>query len=121
MGSLSARAPFKGMVFEVSDHTALDTTRPVISAIAPNALLPSWGLELAGWLSRYYLSSLFEAATLMLPPGFRTRLRAHVRTARERPSGLIEEEAVVYEFLAEGGRKPESAVKKALGRRRVRL
>ena len=95
----------------------METTRPVISAIAPNALLPSWGLELAGWLSRYYLSSLFEAAILMLPPGFRTRLRAHVRIARERPSGLIEEEAVVYEFLAEGGRKPESAVKKALGRK----
>ena len=27
--------PVQGMVFEVSDHTALDTTRPVISAIAP--------------------------------------------------------------------------------------
>ncbi len=109
--------PVQGMVFEVSDHTAVETTRPVISTIAPNALLPSWGLELARWLSRYYLSSLFEAATLMLPPGFRTRLRAHVRTARERPACLTDDEKAVYEFLGQGGRKPETAVKKALGRR----
>ena len=70
---LGAR-PVQGMVFEVSGRTSIETTRPIISTIGPDALLPSWGLELARWMSRYYLSSLFEAVTLMLPPGFRTRV-----------------------------------------------
>ena len=113
---LGAR-PVQGMVFETSARTALETTRPIISTIGPDALLPPWGLELARWLSRYYLSSLFEAVALMLPPGFRTRVRANYRAAREKPSGLSEEEAGVFEFVEQEERRSETAVKRALGRK----
>ena len=109
--------PVQGMVFETSEQTSLETTRPVISTIAPGALLPSWGLELARWLSRYYLSSLFEAAALMLPPGFRTRVRAHVGISRAAPSDLTGEEAAVYEIVAQGGRRAERVVGRGLGRK----
>ena len=109
--------PVQGMVFETSAQTSLDETRPIISTIAPGALLPPWGLELARWLSRYYLSSLFEAAALMLPPGFKTRVRAHVGIAKNRPSNLTDEESSVYEFVAQAGRVDERAVKKDLGRK----
>ena len=109
--------PVQGMVFDTSEQTSLETTRPVISTIAPGSLLPSWGLELARWLSRYYLSSLFEAAALMLPPGFRTRVRAHVETAKEAPPDLTDEEAAVYEVVAQGGRMAERAVGRVSGRK----
>ena len=109
--------PVQGMVFETSEQTSLETTRPVTSIIAPGTLLPSWGLELARWLSRYYLSSLFEAAALMLPPGFRTRVRAHVGIAKEAPSDLTDEESAVYEVVSKGGRMGERDVGRVLGRR----
>ncbi len=109
--------PVQGIVFEALDQTSLDATRPVISTIARGALLPAWGLKLARWLSRYYLSSLFEAAALMLPPGFRTRVRAHVRTVKDRPENLEEDEAGVYDVVAQGGRMAEKGVGRSLGRK----
>lgn len=109
--------PVQGMVFATSEQTSLETTRPVISTIAPGTLLPSWGLELARWLSRYYLSSLFEAAALMLPPGFRTRVRAHVGISKKAPQELTDEESTVYEVVAQGGRMAERAVRSILGRK----
>ncbi len=109
--------PVQGMVFETSEQTSLETTRPVISTIAPGTLLPSWGLELARWLSRYYLSSLFEAAALMLPPGFRTRVRAHVGISTKAPPGLTDEESTVYEVVSQGERRLEREVVRVLGRK----
>ena len=108
--------PVQGMVFETSNQTALEETRPIISTIATGALLPPWGLELARWMSRYYLSSLFEAVTLLLPPGFRSRVRAHFSVGKKgAPPNLTDEEAAVWEFLLQEGRKPEAVVKRALG------
>ena len=109
--------PVQGMVFQTSEKTSLETTRPVISTIAPGALLPSWGLELARWMSRYYISSLFEAAALMLPPGFRTRVRAHIGISKEAPPDLTDEESAVYQVVSQGGRMAERAVEKGLGRK----
>ena len=109
--------PVQGMVFETSGQTSLETTRPLISTIAPGTLLSLWGLDLARWLSRYYLSSLFEAAALMIPPGFRTRVRAHVGISKETPTDLTDEEATVFEVVSQGGRIAEREVVRVLGRK----
>ncbi len=109
--------PVQGIVFETSEQTSLETTRSVISTITPGALLPTWGLELARWLSRYYLSSLFEAAALMLPPGFRSRVRAHVRSIKDGLTDLSTEEREVWEFVAKSGRISERDVRRELGRK----
>ena len=109
--------PVQGMVFETSSNTSLSTTREVISTIAPRMLLSPLELDLSRWLSRYYMSSLFEAVTLMLPPGFKTRVRANLRLSRKRPDDLNEEETTVYGFLVNDGSKSERAIKKELGRK----
>ncbi len=70
---LGAR-PVQGVVFECSDSPQVEAVRDIISVLEPSPLLDRKDLELAAWISRYYLSSLFEAASLMLPPGFENRV-----------------------------------------------
>src|SRR5687767_286616 len=70
--------PVQGVVFSVADYTSLDSVREIISTIEPLPLLSATSLELARWISRYYLSSLFEAACLMLPPGFRDHVDVYL-------------------------------------------
>ena len=70
---LGAR-PVQGIVFECADSPQVEAVRDIISVLEPAPLLGRKDLELASWTSRYYLSSLFEAASLMLPPGFENRV-----------------------------------------------
>jgi primosomal protein N' (replication factor Y) len=60
----------QGIVVELSDFPAVQSVRPVDSLIQPEPLLSMKQLELAQWISSYYLSPLFAAIALFLPPGF---------------------------------------------------
>ncbi len=60
----------QGIVVELSDFTAVESVRPVDSLIQPEPLLSRTQLKLAQWISSYYLSPLFAAIALFLPPGF---------------------------------------------------
>ena len=68
-------APFgsrilQGIVGELSQYPSVESVRPIDSLIQPEPLLSPIKLELALWISRYYLSPLFAAIALFLPPGF---------------------------------------------------
>ena len=79
------RVPFgartlQGLVFSLSNESQVseDETRNIIDVVFEEPLLDEVQLNLARWVSDYYLCSLFEATAPMLPPGSRRRARIYL-------------------------------------------
>ncbi|MBA7482795.1 Primosomal protein N' [subsurface metagenome] len=64
----------QGVVLELSEYPAVEETREVVGVIESTPVLSPAQVSLARWISEYYLSSLFDAVALMLPPGFRRKV-----------------------------------------------
>jgi primosomal protein N' (replication factor Y) (superfamily II helicase) len=64
----------QGIVVSISDHPSFEATKEIGDFITPSSLLSSVQVDVALWISEHYLSPLFEAVALMLPPGFQRRL-----------------------------------------------
>jgi primosomal protein N' (replication factor Y) len=60
----------QGIVLELSDYAQVEETREIASIIESQPVLSPVYISLAYWISQYYLSPLFDAVSLMLPPGF---------------------------------------------------
>ena len=73
-----------GVVFRLSRSTDIDPVRPINASDPAGALLSREQLDLAAWIAGYYMSSLYSAIGLMLPPGFRNRTKAYHRKAHGR-------------------------------------
>ena len=63
----------QGIVVDLREQSEFAQTRDIADLIDPRPLLSAEHLELARWLSDYYLAPLFDCISLMLPPGFRRR------------------------------------------------
>ena len=72
------RRILQGVVMNLADVPQVEVTRDVLQPVEPSPVLNSAHLQLAQWLSRYYLCSLFAAVGLMLPPGFESRVRSRI-------------------------------------------
>ena len=71
----AVRVPFgdkllQGIVLELSRYPAVEETREIAGVIEPRPVLSPSRVLLARWISEHYLSPLFDAVALMLPPGF---------------------------------------------------
>ena len=75
----------QGIVTELAATSQVEETRDILAPIEPSPLVDEVHMELARWLSEYYLCSLFSAVSLMLPPGFESQVRSQV-FATENPS-----------------------------------
>ncbi len=78
------RVPFgprtvHGIVVHLTDHLTVGYVKPLQGLVRPEPLLSPVQLELARWVSDHYLTSLFEAVSPMLPPGFRARTQTVIR------------------------------------------
>ncbi len=60
----------QGIVLELSDYPTVEETKEISSTIEPYPVLSPAQVTLTYWISQHYLSPLFDAAALMLPPGF---------------------------------------------------
>ncbi|MBI2887342.1 MAG: primosomal protein N' [Chloroflexi bacterium] len=70
----------QGFVFGFTDEPPPVPQIKALSArIEAQPLLSQVQCDLALWLSDYYFTPLFECAALMMPPGFRQRVRTTVR------------------------------------------
>ncbi len=109
--------PVQGIVFQRSDSPQVEAVRDIISALEPSPLLDRNDLELASWMSRYYLSSLFEAASLMLPTGFENRVISWLRVDRNESTGQPNTDAQARQVMEILDRREvkEGAVVKSLG------
>jgi primosomal protein N' (replication factor Y) (superfamily II helicase) len=63
----------QGIVLEITASPAVEETKDILGVIEAVPLLSPFQISLANWISRYYLSPLFDAVALMLPPGFERR------------------------------------------------
>ena len=131
--------PVQGIVFQLTDRPQVDVVRDVISSVEPSPLITFLGLDLARWVSRHYMASLFDSVALMLPPGFGSLVRSYIRAApqnspspggRELEGGgvhphpdpssdkgtlLSPREKEALDYLARPGEVRESEMVKALG------
>ncbi len=90
--------PVQGIVIELSSVPSVESVRPLYGLIEPEPLLSPAALELAKWISGYYLSPLFDALALFLPPGFERRASPCLSLAEGAPS-------VDINSLSEEGRR----------------
>ena len=68
----------QGTVMELAVSPQVEVTRDILQPIEPAPLISAAHLELARWLSGYYLCSLYSAIAPLLPPGFETEVRSRV-------------------------------------------
>ncbi len=113
----------QGIVAELSAAKPDFATRDILQPVEPAPLLGPEQLRLGQWLSRYYRSPLFAALSLMLPPGFESRVRSRlfpVPDSRRDKDKLRDETVAALEALNEKGRMPQADFVKLLGRRGIR-
>jgi primosomal protein N' (replication factor Y) (superfamily II helicase) len=113
----------QGIVLELSPVPAVEDTREIIDVIAPDPVLSSHHLSLARWISDYYLSPLFDAVALMLPPGFERRGVTFISPARPDIdiSSLSDDQKKVLEMVPEQGRVELKKLEKALGKKKASM
>jgi primosomal protein N' (replication factor Y) len=69
----------QGIVLALSAQSQVEDTREIAEAIDPHPILFPHQVKLAQWIAERYLSSYFDAAALMLPPGFERRVLTFVQ------------------------------------------
>ncbi len=79
-----------GVVFELSPTTNIDPVRPVEAADPLGPLVLPHHLDLARWISDYYMAPLYAAVALMLPPGFRSRTVAYLHRPSEKAMASLD-------------------------------
>ena len=115
----------QGIVFDLTNESQAETTRDIASAVAAPPLVGRAGREMARWISRHYLCSLFDAVAPMLPPGFQRRLKPWLRLNSQgqgQGQGRCDSpasgspEALALSRLSSGREAPERDLEKALGK-----
>jgi primosomal protein N' (replication factor Y) len=121
-------APFgdrllQGIVLELKPHPAVEETREIAGVIEPRPLLSPAHVDLARWISRYYLSPLFDAVALMLPPGFERRpltfISAGSAPADFDVSSLPPEQRQALQLLEGQERVSLKKIEQALGKKKA--
>ena len=115
----------QGIVLELSDYPSVEETREIAGIIDPHPVLSPARVRLARWLSEYYLSPLFEAVALMLPPGFERKTVTFISTpsTTQEPdmSSLTQEQRDVLELVQRQGKISLRELERKLGSRQARL
>src|SRR4030042_178398 len=99
-------AVLQGIVLGTSDIPSFEVTKEIVSAVTSFPLLSPAHVDLASWLSDYYVAPLFDSLALMLPPGFEQRLVPVFSFAPGfgELSQLNEEQRHVVSFIEEKGK-----------------
>ena len=121
----------QGIVVELSSAQPDFPTRDILQPVEPSPLLGPEQLQLGQWLSRYYRSPIFAALSLMLPPGFESRVRSRILPvppiipenplpANPGPAQGREETVTALQTLSDKGPMSQADFVKLLGRRGIR-
>ena len=118
------RVPFgartlQGIVFSLAERSQVpeDETKDIAAIVFDEPLLDEVRLQLARWMSEYYICSLFEAATPLLPPGGRVRARIHLTLAKPNPDRnlLTPLQIRIVDYIAKRSSATQDALVRALG------
>ena len=118
------RVPFgartlQGVVISIADSSQVPPaeTRDIADLVFEEPLLDEIHLNLASWMSDYYMCSLFDAVTPMLPPGSRVRARIHLTL----PDSAIDSAPLtpfqqrIVDYIASRGSVTQGRLANALG------
>jgi primosomal protein N' (replication factor Y) len=113
----------QGIVLELSPYPAVEETREIAGVIEPRPLFSPSHVLLARWISEHYLSPLFDAVALMLPPGFERKTLTFI-SATPLPddfdlSTLPPEQRQVLELAQKEGRVGLRQIEKTLGKKKA--
>ena len=109
----------QGVVVELAASPQVEITKDLLQPIEPAPLVSPVHLNLARWLSRYYLCSLFAAIAPLLPPGFERQVKSQVFSGspdNADPSSLRPQSVEALTALDGSSGLPEENFVKLLGR-----
>jgi len=111
----------QGIVMELNPVPAVEETREITDVIEPEPLLSPRDISLARWISQHYLSPLFDAVALMLPPGFERKAVTYIGIAREDVdiSSLSDDQQRLLQMVPVDDRVEFTKLEKALGRKKA--
>jgi len=113
----------QGIVLELTQYPAVEETKEIAGVIELRPLLSPSHVALACWVNQHYLSPLFDAVALMLPPGFERKVVTYIcTTPYERSlSSLTQGQRQALELVDTRGKVGMKELEKALGTRQARL
>jgi primosomal protein N' (replication factor Y) len=111
----------QGIVLELTGVPAVEDTREILDVIGSEPILTRTRVTLARWISDYYLSPLFDAVALMLPPGFERKAITLVSPAHPDTdtASLNEDQRKVVGIVSGQGRVELKQLEKALGKKKA--
>ena len=113
----------QGIVLELCRYPAVDEVREIAGPIIPEFILPQARVDLARWISDRYLSPVFDAVALMLPPGFERAALTFVSlksgAAGCEPASLSQEQKHVLELVRNQGKVSLRQLEKSLGKKKA--
>ncbi len=113
----------QGIVLELSPYPAVAETREITGVIEPPHILSPAHVLLSRWISEYYLSPLFDAVALMLPPGFERKAVTFICTPPTPPGKdippLTPEQKQVLESVHRQDKVSLTQLEKALGKKKA--
>jgi len=113
----------QGIVLELSRCPSVEETREIAGVIEPPLLLSLPHVSLARWLSEHYLSPLFDAVALMLPPGFERKALTFISVFSIPDdfdlSSLTPEQKHTLELVQRQGKVSLKQLEKILGKKKA--
>ena len=111
----------QGLVIELTDVPAFEPTRDIIGVIDSQPLLSAKQILLARWISDYYLSPLFDAIALMLPPGFERRVLTTISLTKQEynTDSLNEHQLSLLQSVKQKSPQKLKEIETALGKKRT--
>ncbi|UCC18086.1 MAG: primosomal protein N' [Dehalococcoidales bacterium] len=112
----------QGVVMELTEYPAVEETRDILDVIDPDPVLSPEKIKLAYWISHYYLAPLFDAVSLMLPPGYERKAVTFVRTTVTDNfdlSSYTSEQVKLVEYLLREGRTSLKILEKEFGQKKA--
>ncbi|MBE0415894.1 MAG: primosomal protein N' [Dehalococcoidia bacterium] len=110
-----------GIILQLTEYPSVEKTKEIIGLIDPRPILSTVQVELARWISEHYLSPLFDAAALMMPPGFERRVLTFL-TLMPNPSeaiipSLTPRQKALVNLIFRKGKVELAEVERALGKK----
>jgi len=111
----------QGIVMELTEFPAVEEPREIIGIMKEEPETSPYYLSLARWISDYYLSPLFDAVALMLPPGFERKAITCINIADHDfdVESLSEEQRTVFEKIMVESSVELTELEKTLGKKKA--
>lgn len=111
----------QGIVLELTPLPAVEDTREIIDVLESEPVISHHQITLARWISEYYLSPLFDAVALMLPPGFERKAVTFLSIISQvtDTASLNDDQVTAIKLIQGQERFPLSKLEKVLGKKKA--